>query len=104
VFAACVATGVLAQPIGIRSPSWDSLSPSEKQFLAPIRPDWDNLDAQRKAKWRGIAQRYPSMTSEQQQRVQQQMGAWAQLTPAERAIAREQYKSLRSLPPEKKSR
>jgi len=72
----------LAQPIGIRSPSWDSLPPSERQFLAPLAPEWDKLDAQRKAKWRGIAQRYPSMNPEEQQRVRQQMGAWFQLTPA----------------------
>ena len=30
------------------------------------------------------------------------MGTWAQLSPAERQAAREQYKSLRALPPEKK--
>ena len=34
--------------------------------------------------------------------MRQQMGTWAQLSPAERQAAREQYKSLRALPPEKK--
>ena len=76
----------MAQPIGIRSPSWDSLPPSEKQFLAPLAPEWDKLDAQRKAKWRGIAQRYPSMSPEEQQRVRQQMGTWFQLSARRAAI------------------
>ena len=54
-------------------------------MLAPLAPDWDKLDAQRKAKWRGIAQRYPRMSPDEQQRVQQQMRPWAQLTPQQRA-------------------
>ena len=66
------------------------------------RREWDKLDAQRKQKWLGIAQRYPKMSVEEQARVRQQMGTWAQLSPAERQAAREQYKSLRALPPEKK--
>ena len=41
----------------------------------------DQWDAQRKAKWRGIAQRYPKMGPDEQQRIQQQMKSWAELTP-----------------------
>jgi hypothetical protein len=96
------AASVSAQPIGTRSPSWGELSPPEKQFLAPFASDWDKWDAQRKAKWRGIAERYPKMAPDEQERVRQQMKAWAQLSPAERQAARERYKTLRTLPPEKK--
>ena len=100
---AIVAAGtVVAQPVGIGSPNWNTLPPAERQVLAPLAPEWDKLDAQRKQKWRGIAQRYPNMSAEQQQRLRQQMSTWSQLSPAERQSAREQYKSLRSLPPEKK--
>ena len=65
-------------------------------------PDWDHLDAQRKVKWRGIAQRYPEMSPDEQQKIQQQMKSWSELTPQQRQAAREQYKSMRQLPPEKK--
>ena len=71
-------------------------------MLAPLQQDWDKLDSTRKQKWRGIAQRYPRMSPDDQQRVQQQMRPWAELTPQQRAAAREQYKSLRQLPPGKK--
>jgi Protein of unknown function (DUF3106) len=100
--AAGLAASAYAQPIGTRSPSWAELSPPEKQFLTPFASEWDNWDAQRKAKWRGIAQRYPKMAPDEQERVRQQMTAWAQLSPAERQAARERYKSLKTLPPEKK--
>ena len=50
----------------------------------------------------GVAQRYPGMHPDEQQRLQQQMQSWAQLTPEQRKVAREQYKSLKALPPDKK--
>ena len=100
--AAGLAASAYAQPIGAGSPSWAELSPPEKQFLTPFASEWDKWDARRKAKWRGIAQRYPKMAPDQQERVRQQMTAWAQLSPAEREAARERYKTLKTLPPEKK--
>ena len=71
-------------------------------MLAPLASDWDNLDAQRKQKWRGIAQRYPTHGAAGAAAIQQQMQSWAELTPQQRQAAREQYKSLRQLPPDKK--
>ncbi len=97
-----LAASAFAQPIGTRTPSWAELSPSEKQFLAPFASDWDKWDAQRKAKWRGIAQRYPKMAPAEQERLRQQMTAWAELSPAERAAARERYKTLKTMSPEQK--
>ena len=40
----------------------------DRQVLAPLASDWNRLDAQRKQKWRGLAQRYPTMAPDQQQR------------------------------------
>jgi hypothetical protein len=97
-----LAASAFAQPIGTRAPTWAELTPSERQFLAPFASDWDKWDAQRKAKWRGIAQRYPKMAPDEQERLRQQMTAWAQLSPAERAAARERYKTLKTLSPEEK--
>jgi hypothetical protein len=74
-----------------RSPTWAELSPANKAALAPLASQWDQLDPPRKQKWLGIAQRYPKMPPAQQERVHQQMGAWASLTPEQRRIAREQY-------------
>lgn len=110
IAALILATGVAAgaaldadaQPIAVGAPGWKDLSPTEQQILAPLATDWDKLEASRKLKWRGIARRYPTMTADQQQRVQQQMQSWARLSPAEREAARQQYRSMRSLPPEKK--
>jgi hypothetical protein len=101
LFVAALAGSAAAQPPR-QSPSWSELRPGERQVLAPLERDWDRLDSQRKSKWRGIAERYPSMAPQDQQRIRDQMQRWSQLTPEQRRAAREQYKSLRRLPPDKK--
>ena len=103
--AACVllaAASVAHAQIALKSPMWLELSPQERETLAPLASDWDKLDAARKSKWRGIAQRYPKMLPDEQQRVHEQMRAWSTLTPEQRQAAREQYKNMKKLPPDKK--
>ncbi len=102
VLATGMVASVLAQPIAAKAPHWKDLTPAQKQVLAPFAAEYDHWGAQRRLKWRGIAERYPKMTPEQQQRLQHQMQSWAALTPDQRRVAREQYKSIKSLPPEKK--
>ena len=79
-------------------PQWSELSPKQQAVLAPLAADWDNLDTTRRKKWVTIANRYPKMKPEEQQRLQSRMQAWAKLTPAQRRVARDNYKSLRQLP------
>ena len=79
-------------------PLWSELSPKQQAVLAPLAADWDNLDTTRRKKWVTIANRYPKMKPDEQQRLQSRMQAWAKLTPAQRRVARDNYKSLRQLP------
>jgi hypothetical protein len=103
VLATSVFSGLAASgPLVARPSYWADRSPSEKLVLAPLAPEWDKLDAQRKQKWLGIAQRYPTMPPDQQQRIQEHMGTWARLTPDERRAARAQFKTLKQLPPEQR--
>ncbi|MET0918524.1 MAG: DUF3106 domain-containing protein [Burkholderiales bacterium] len=88
--------------IALKSPMWLELSVQEREILAPLASDWDKFDAARKSKWRGIAQRYPKMQPDEQQRVHEQMRPWSSLTPEQRQTAREQYKNMKKLPPDKK--
>lgn len=79
-------------------PLWWELSPKQQAILAPLAADWDTLDNTRRKKWVAIANRYPKMKPSEQQRLQKRMQAWAALTPAQRRVARENYKALRQLP------
>lgn len=84
----------------LTQPAWKELSAGRQQILAPLAGEWDRLEPWRRKKWLGIADRYPSMTEEEQARVQRRMKDWVKLTPEERRVAREKYKDLKKAPPE----
>src|SRR5262249_23081243 len=56
--------------ITLKSPSWNDLSPRDRQTLAPLSQDWNRLDAAQKQKWLGLSQRYPGLRPDEQQRIQ----------------------------------
>lgn len=83
-------------------PGWSQLNPQQKNILAPLAGDWDKMENIRRKKWLGIADRYPGMKSDEQQRMQERMREWANLTPEQRAKVRSSYKDFNQLPPEQK--
>jgi hypothetical protein len=85
-----------------KNPSWTDLTPDQQQTLQPLAGEWDALDAARRAKWIGIAKRYPAMTATEQERVQTRMSDWVKLSPDQRKVAREQYRKIGKLPPGKR--
>lgn len=84
-------------------PSWSELNARQKIILAPLAGTWDAMDAFRRKKWLAIAQRYPAMGQEEQIRTQRHMAEWVKLTPEERKLAREKYKSMQRTSPKKKA-
>jgi len=97
---AAPATAVLATP---PQPAWKALTVNQRTILAPLAGDWDQMENFRKKKWLGIADRYPRMSAEEQQRMQQRMREWAALTPEQRAKIRSSYKDYQKLTPEQKA-
>lgn len=91
---------VIVPPLS--QPSWTELNSDQKRVLAPLSTEWDKMDGFRRKKWLGIAQRYQSLSAEEQARMQRRMTDWAKLTPDERKRARDKYKSLQKAPPERK--
>jgi hypothetical protein len=93
------ATAVIGTP---PQPGWSFLSAQQKAILAPLAVEWDKMDNIRRKKWLSMAERYPSLKPEEQQRVQERMREWAGLTPEQRAKARDSYKEFNQLPSEQK--
>lgn len=93
------ATAVIGTP---PQPGWNFLSAQQKTILAPLAVEWDKMDNIRRKKWLGIAERYPNLKPEEQQRTQERMREWAGLTPEQRAKARDTYKEFNQLPSEQK--
>ena len=106
----CSIAPAQAQPGGGRSGStrsapaeegvrWQRLKPTQREALKPLQQEWPQIDAARKQKWIELADRLPSMPSEERARVQERMADWAELTPTERGQARLRYQEARQLPP-----
>jgi len=102
VFAGTLSGNALAALPQFEQPGWMALTPEQQAILAPLKKEWGEMDAFRRKKWIGIAQRYPAMTPAEQASMQRNMREWARLAPEERKIAREKYKSLQKIPPDKR--
>lgn len=83
-------------------PSWNQLSSPQKTILAPLAGNWDKMENIGRKKWIGIAERYPNMKPDEQQRMQERMREWSSLTPEQRSKVRGTYKDFNQLPPEQK--
>ncbi len=83
---------------------WKKLSPAQQHALAPLAEDWFRLDSFRKEKWLDLANRFVSMTPEEQARMQERMRDWVKLSPEQRRLARESYSRTKKLNAQQKSR
>jgi Protein of unknown function (DUF3106) len=83
--------------------TWQSLKPIQQQILAPLQSDWDYMPPDSRKKWIQVANIYPKMSEQDQQRLQSRMASWYNLSQKERRIARENYLSSLKFPAEKKA-
>ena len=83
-------------------PGWAELTPQQRQVLRPLASDWGKMDSPRRKKWLSIAERYPSMRPEEQERLQRRMKGWSNLSPEQRALARKKFMEMKKAPPEKR--
>ena len=83
--------------------TWESLKPSQQQILAPLESDWDYMLPDSRKKWTQVANIYPKMSTQDQERLQSRMTAWSNLSQKERRIARENYLASLKFPAEKKA-
>jgi hypothetical protein len=83
--------------------TWESLKPAQQQTLAPLESDWDYMLPDSRKKWIQVANIYPKMSGQDQQRLQSRMASWSKLSQKERRLARENYLSSLKFPAEKKA-
>jgi len=76
---------------------WSRLSAAEQTILAPLKDDWFDLTKDQRLKWFDLAQRFPSLQPDEQQRIQARMADWARMSSAERGAARLNFQEIRQL-------
>jgi hypothetical protein len=79
--------------------SWSTLSPAQRELLAPLATQWPQLDAGSQEHWAALSQRYPKLKPDEQQRLRERLSDWAALSPAERQQARQGFTAAQRLAP-----
>ncbi|WP_255538483.1 DUF3106 domain-containing protein [Polynucleobacter sp. P1-05-14] len=82
--------------------TWESLSAIQQKVLAPLESDWDYMLPDSRRKWIQIANIYPKMSAQDQDRLQSRMISWSNLSQKDRRVARENYLASLKFPAEKK--
>jgi hypothetical protein len=90
-----------ATKIDAPAPAWQALTPAQKSILAPVADDWPGMSNVQRHRLLAIAAKYPQLKPEQQQRFQKRLTTWTSLTKEQRELARQNYKKLKQLPPQK---
>jgi hypothetical protein len=108
VFTAVLAAGLLFReqslaqsrpaPAPASGPAWNSLSPQQREALAPLAGQWPTMTAERKRKWLDIAEKYPQLSPEGKTRLHSRMAEFARLTPQQKQTARENFQRAYELP------
>ena len=81
-----------ASAIPLAQPLWTDLTSAQRQVLDPFESQWNGLPATEKRAWADIARRFPKMSADEQARVQKRIAEWAGLSPAQRQVARANYR------------
>lgn len=81
-------------------PSWNKLTATQREALAPLESFWGDFPATRKNKWIKIADRFHQLSDEQQALAQERMQEWASLQTSERRVARTVYGNVAETVPE----
>ena len=83
--------------------TWEGLKPAQQKILAPLESDWDYMLPDSRKKWIQVANIYPKMSVQDQERLQSRMTGWSNLSQKERRLARENYLASLKFPAEKKA-
>lgn len=81
------------------SPTWASLSASQRAALQPLQREWRTIGPDQKQKWLEVAAQFPTKSADERQRIQARMTEWAALTPEQRGATRLQFKQAQQLAP-----
>jgi len=81
-------------------PMWATLTPAQKDLLAPFEAQWNAWSTVEKRAWVVVAKRYSTLSQAKQDALRERIRDWAVLTPEQRRMARLNYRIARTLPKE----
>ena len=96
--------GLISSPCSAAAPSWRSLTPTQREALAPMDGQWDILPEIQRKRLLETAKHYPKMTPEQKQRYHDRLEKWSQAHPRTARNRAETYRAFNKLPAKERER
>ena len=78
-------------------PNWNELTAVQREILQPLALTWPRLSQSHKRKWLQLAKSYPSLSTEEQTKMQGRMREWVALSPQQRVQARLNFARTKEL-------
>lgn len=86
------------------STTWAGLSAPQRRALLPLAALWPTMEISNKERWMNVANRFGSLSPQEQQRMQERMTQWSKLPPQQRGEARLRFQQTRQLSPEERQK
>lgn len=81
------------------APSWNELTPSQREVLRPLAKTWDSLSVLHRRKWIAMTPTYAGLSADNKEKMQARMVEWAALSPREREVARLNFVEAKKVAP-----
>jgi hypothetical protein len=84
-------------PVRASGPTWMELNASQRQALAPLAGQWNQLSDTHKRKWLAVAQSFSRLPPAEQATMHSRMTEWVALSPQQRSQARLNFAEAQQL-------
>lgn len=75
--------------------AWSELTAKQQELLEPLKNDWNSMTNAQQERWLKVGRKYESEPAERQAIMRERVSTWSELSPREKAAARENYKALK---------
>lgn len=100
--AALVLCCALCSPATASALPWQTLTATEREALAPLIQQWNNMPESQQLHLQHLARHYPDLNADEKRRFRSRLTTWARLTPEQRQAARNKYRAFSQVPAEKR--
>jgi len=97
-------TSKVVKPALNTKPAWSELKTDQQTALAPLQSEWQKLSESSKRKWLEVSKNYNRLKPEDQVKLHSRMHDWVVLSPQQRAQARLNFSTAKTLTPEEKQK
>lgn len=79
----------------LASTSWAELSDKQQELLAPLKDEWGSMTNAQRERWLKVGRKYENEPQERQATMRERVSTWSELSPRDKAAARQNYKALK---------